>query len=228
MVLLELKNVNKKFKSGNSEIEALKATNFKAEQGKLIAVIGPSGSGKSTFLTIAGGLQSPSGGEVIINGKNLTHLKEAKRAELRLEEIGFVLQASTLVPFLNVQQQIQLLDKVKKNNLSADKLQQLYESLGISELLKSFPAELSGGERQRVAIAKAMYTDPSIILADEPTASLDSERAFEVMAMLKNATTNNGKTTIVVTHDIRLIDYCDQVYNITDGQLRLTTPVGAY
>lgn len=155
MVLLQLKNVNKKFKSGNSEIEALKVTNFKAKRGKLIAVIGPSGSGKSTFLTIAGGLQSPSGGEVIINGKNLTHSKEAKRAELRLEEIGFVLQASTLVPFLNVKQQIQLLDKVKKNNLSADKLQQLYESLGISELLKSFPAELSGGRTSTCCYRKS-------------------------------------------------------------------------
>lgn len=221
MALLELKEVNKVFKSGKTEIEALKPTNFIAEAGELIAVIGPSGSGKSTFLTIAGGLQTPSNGDVLINGNNLIDLKEKKRASLRLKEIGFVLQSSNLVPFLTVQQQMKLLDKVKKNNLREDQLEKMYDSLGIGELLNSFPSDLSGGQRQRVAIAKALYTDPSIILADEPTASLDSDRAFEVMDMLKAATKQNKKTTIVVTHDTRLIDYCDKVYKITDGQLKL-------
>ena len=221
MALLELKEVNKVFKSGKTEIEALKPTNFIAEAGELIAVIGPSGSGKSTFLTIAGGLQTPSNGDVLINGNNLIDLKEKKRASLRLKEIGFVLQSSNLVPFLTVQQQMKLLDKVKKNNLRENQLEQMYDSLGIGELLNSFPSDLSGGQRQRVAIAKALYTDPSIILADEPTASLDSDRAFEVMDMLKAATKQNQKTTIVVTHDTRLIDYCDKVYKITDGQLKL-------
>ena len=221
MALLELKEVNKVFKSGKTEIEALKPTNFIAEAGELIAVIGPSGSGKSTFLTIAGGLQTPSNGDVLINGNNLIDLKEKKRASLRLKEIGFVLQSSNLVPFLTVQQQMKLLDKVKKDNLREDQLEQMYDSLGIGELLNSFPSDLSGGQRQRVAIAKALYTDPSIILADEPTASLDSDRAFEVMDMLKAATKQNQKTTIVVTHDTRLIDYCDKVYKITDGQLKL-------
>ena len=221
MALLELKDVNKVFKSGRTEIEALKSTNFTAEPGELIAVIGPSGSGKSTFLTIAGGLQTPSNGEVYVNGRNLTNLKEKELAAVRLKEIGFVLQASNLVPFLTVNQQMQLLDKVKKSNMQKAQLQNLYEALGIKDLLNSFPADLSGGERQRVAIAKALYTDPSIILADEPTASLDSDRAFEVMEMLKIATTKQGKTTIVVTHDTRLIDYCDKVYKIIDGRLTL-------
>ena len=221
MALLELKEVNKVFKSGRSEIEALKPTNFTADSGELIAVIGPSGSGKSTFLTIAGGLQTPSNGEVYINGRSVTNLKEKELASVRLKEIGFVLQASNLVPFLTVDQQMQLLNKVKKSNMTKEQLQDLYDALGIENLLNSFPSDLSGGERQRVAIAKALYTDPSIILADEPTASLDSDRAFEVMEMLKNATTKQGKTTIVVTHDTRLIDYCDKVYKITDGELTL-------
>lgn len=222
MSVLEMKKVNKVFGSGRTEVEALKTTNFNAEKGELIAVIGPSGSGKSTFLTMAGGLQSPSNGEVIINGSNITRLNEKKRAAIRLKEIGFVLQASNLVPFLTVNQQLQLLDRVKKGNLEADKLKALYKSLGIEDLLNNFPSDLSGGERQRVAIAKAMYADPSIILADEPTASLDSDRAFEVMEMLQEATTKSEKTTIVVTHDTRLIDYCDKVYEIMDGRLRLT------
>lgn len=221
MAVLEMEKVNKVFGSGRTEVEALKATDFIAEKGELIAVIGPSGSGKSTFLTIAGGLQSPSNGKVIVNGNNITRLSEKKRSAVRLNEIGFVLQASNLVPFLTVDQQLQLLDKVKKGNLKAEKLQTLYQSLGIEDLLKSFPADLSGGERQRVAIAKAMYGDPSIILADEPTASLDSDRAFEVMKMLQEATTESEKTTIVVTHDTRLIDYCDKVYEMTDGRLNL-------
>ena len=221
MALLELKEVNKVFKSGRSEIEALKPTNFTADPGELIAVIGPSGSGKSTFLTIAGGLQTPSNGEVYINGRSVTHLKEKELAAVRLKEIGFVLQASNLVPFLTVDQQMQLLNRVKNSNMTKEQLQDLYDALGIENLLTSFPSDLSGGERQRVAIAKALYTDPSIILADEPTASLDSDRAFEVMEMLKNASTKQGKTTIVVTHDTRLIDYCDKVYKITDGELTL-------
>ncbi|MCM3585369.1 ABC transporter ATP-binding protein [Mesobacillus maritimus] len=219
MALIQLKNVNKVFPTGKAEIQALKPTNFTGEAGELIAIIGPSGSGKSTFLTIAGGLQTPTNGEVIINGKDITELKEKQRAKIRLEEIGFVLQSSNLVPFLSVQQQMKLLDQVKKNNLSPEKREQVYLSLGIQELMTSFPSELSGGQRQRVAIAKALYTDPSIILADEPTASLDSERAFEVMEMLRKVTTDNKKTTIVVTHDTRLIDYCDKVYRITDGTL---------
>lgn len=221
MAVLEMKQVNKVFGDGHTTVEALKPTDFAAEKGELIAVIGPSGSGKSTFLTIAGGLQSPTNGEVILNGTNMTTLKEKERSAIRLKEIGFVLQASNLVPFLKVDQQMQLLNKVKKDNLPSDRLKELYDSLGIEKLLNSFPSDLSGGERQRVAIAKSLYTDPSIILTDEPTASLDSDRAFEVMEMLKTVTTSNNKTTIVVTHDTRLIDYCDKVYNITDGQLTL-------
>ncbi|MBU5266570.1 ABC transporter ATP-binding protein [Virgibacillus proomii] len=223
MATLEMKQVNKVFGSGHTEIEALKPTDFSADKNKLIAVIGPSGSGKSTFLTIAGGLQTPTNGNVLINGTDITKLKEKQRSAIRLREIGFVLQASNLVPFLNVKQQLQLLDKVKKDNLPSEKLQELYQTLGMEKLLNSFPADLSGGERQRVAIAKALYTNPSIILADEPTASLDSDRAFEVMEMLKELTVNNNKTTIVVTHDTRLIDYCNKVYKITDGRLSLQT-----
>ncbi|MGX4670943.1 ABC transporter ATP-binding protein [Cerasibacillus sp. JNUCC 74] len=223
MATLEMKQVNKVFGSGHTEIEALKPTDFSANKNELIAVIGPSGSGKSTFLTIAGGLQTPTNGTVLINGADITNLKEKQRSAIRLREIGFVLQASNLVPYLNVKQQLQLLDKVKKDNLPLEKLQELYQTLGMEKLLTSFPADLSGGERQRVAIAKALYTNPSIILADEPTASLDSDRAFEVMEMLKELTVNNNKTTIVVTHDTRLIDYCNKVYKITDGRLSLQT-----
>lgn len=219
MSVLELINSQKTFGSGNTKVKALKPANFQAEKGELIALIGPSGSGKSTFLTIAGGLQTPTDGEVFINGNDITKLNEKQRASIRLKEIGFVLQTSNLVPFLTVRKQMTLLDRVKSDNLTQEESEKLFETLGITDFMNKLPSDLSGGQRQRVAIAKALYTDPSIILADEPTASLDSDRAFEVMQLLREATTERGKTTIVVTHDTRLIDYCDKVYNIVDGEL---------
>ncbi|MCH6269074.1 ABC transporter ATP-binding protein [Neobacillus citreus] len=219
MAVLELHQVKKSFGSGHKKVEALKETDFLANRGELIAIIGPSGSGKSTFLTIVGGLLTPTSGDVVINGQNLTTLNEKARSQIRLKEIGFVLQASNLVPFLSVANQLKLLDKVKRGNMSKMERNQLYEELGISDLLMKYPSDLSGGERQRVAIAKALYSNPSIILADEPTASLDSDRAYEVMELLKKVTKRKQTTTIVVTHDIRLVGYCDKVYRMTDGVL---------
>lgn len=221
MAVLELKNVKKSFGTGHKKVDALKETHFTAEKGELIAVIGPSGSGKSTFLTIAGGLQTPSEGDVIINANNITDMSEKKRSKIRLKEIGFILQASNLVPFLTVNNQMKLLDNVKKGNMTKQELEQLYEDLGISDLRHKYPADLSGGERQRVAIAKALYSNPSILLADEPTASLDSDRAYEVMELLQRETKNKNTTTIVVTHDTRLISYCDKVYKMVDGDIKL-------
>lgn len=219
MAILELHQVKKSYGSGHQQVDALKETDFLAGRGELIAIIGPSGSGKSTFLTIVGGLLSPTSGEVVINGQALTALSEKARSQIRLKEIGFVLQASNLVPFLSVANQLKLLDKVKKGNMMEKERNQLYEDLGIADLLGKYPSDLSGGQRQRVAIAKALYSNPSIILADEPTASLDSDRAYEVMALLKQVTKQKQTTTIVVTHDIRLVNYCDKVYKMTDGVL---------
>lgn len=221
MAVLQLKQVKKTFGKGHKKVEALKITDFSAERGELIAIIGPSGSGKSTLLTIIGGLLTPTSGSVIINDEKLDELKEKARSKIRLKEIGFILQTANLVPFLTVADQLRLLDKVKKGNMSKDKLEVLYTDLGISELRDKYPSDLSGGERQRVAIAKALYSNPSIILADEPTASLDSEKAYEVMELLKEETKNKNTTTIVVTHDIRLVDYCDKVYKMTDGVVKL-------
>lgn len=220
MAVLELKQVKKTFGSGHKQVEALKEINFSADKGELIAIIGPSGSGKSTFLTIVGGLLTPTSGSVTINNKNLADINEKERSKIRLKEIGFVLQASNLIPFLSVADQLKLLDQVKKGNMTKPQLEELYEDLGIGDLRTKYPADLSGGERQRVAIAKALYSNPSVILADEPTASLDSDRAYEVMELLKNETKNKNTTTIVVTHDTRLVGYCDKVYNMTDGVLK--------
>ena len=220
MNVLEFKNVTKSYKDGNNEIEALKETNFKIEEGQFIAIIGPSGSGKSTFLTLAGGLQTPSKGQIIINGKDYTNLSEKERAKLRFNDIGFVLQASNLVPFLTAKQQLELVDRINKNNKQTiqDK-HSLFKELGIEHLENKLPKDLSGGERQRLAIARALYNDPAIILADEPTASLDSDRAFEVVDLLSKECREKNKSIIMVTHDNRMIEKCDHVYRMRDGVL---------
>ena len=220
MNVLEFRNVTKSYQDGNNEIEALKETNFKIEEGQFIAIIGPSGSGKSTFLTLAGGLQTPSKGQIIINGKDYTNLSEKERAKLRFNDIGFVLQASNLVPFLTAKQQLELVDRINKNNKQTiqDK-HSLFKELGIEHLENKLPKDLSGGERQRLAIARALYNDPAIILADEPTASLDSDRAFEVVELLSKECREKNKSIIMVTHDNRMIEKCDHVYRMKDGIL---------
>lgn len=218
MKAIELKNVTKYFKDGDETIEALKPTNFSVDKGEFVAIIGPSGSGKSTFLTITGGLQSPSEGEVLINGQPFSNKKEKERAKLRFDEIGFILQASNLVPFLTVKQQMKLVDKVTHAKSKLD-VEQLFDQLGVAKLKNKYPEELSGGERQRIAIIRALYNDPTIILADEPTASLDTEKSYEVVKILAKETKEKNKATIMVTHDIRLVDFCDKVYVMKDGVL---------
>mgnify|MGYP001789809433 FL=1 len=220
MNVLEFKNVTKSYQDGNKEIEALKETNFKIEEGKFIAIIGPSGSGKSTFLTLAGGLQTPSKGQIIINGKDYTNLSEKERSKLRFNDIGFVLQASNLVPFLTAKQQLELVDRInKKRKQTLQNQKSLFKELGIDHLENKLPKDLSGGERQRLAIARALYNNPAIILADEPTASLDSDRAFEVVDLLSKECKEKNKSIIMVTHDNRMIEKCDHVYRMKDGIL---------
>lgn len=221
MKLIEVNNISKTFTDGSHEIMALEKTDFSIEAGEFVAVIGPSGSGKSTLLTIIGGLQQPSEGKVLINGDKFSEVSDEKRTKLRFKEIGFILQASNLVPFLKVEDQLRLVNKVDGDTYSEEKTNELFESLKISKLRNKYPKDLSGGERQRVAIARALFHNPSVILADEPTASLDTERAVEVVEILARETKDKEKATIMVTHDERLIGYCDKVYYMQDGKLKL-------
>jgi len=219
--MLQLNNVTRNFKQGGEKVTALRKTNLTVNAGEFIAVIGPSGSGKSTFLTIAGGLQNPSSGQVIINDIDITDLSKKELSAVRLKHVGFILQASNLVPFLTVEKQLMLMDKVTRRRTDFEAMEQLFKQLGITKLRKKYPSDLSGGERQRVAIAKILYSQPSLILADEPTASLDTTKAFEVVELLARETHELGKATIMVTHDERLIKYCDKVYEMRDGVLKL-------
>ena len=217
--MLTFKNVTKTFKDGNETIQAVKDLTLHFDRGELIAIIGPSGSGKSTFLTMAGALQSATEGQIEINGQSITQLNQKQLSKLRLNEIGFILQTSNLVPFLTVEQQFKLLKNAKKDVMNKDQYDTLINQLGLSKHLRQLPSELSGGQRQRVAIAKALYTNPSIILADEPTASLDTDNAMQVMDILSEQTKALNKTCIVVTHDERLTQYCDRVFEMIDGVL---------
>lgn len=221
MKLIEVNDVSKSFMDGTKTIQALKKTSFSVDAGEFVALIGPSGSGKSTLLTIIGGLQQPDEGKVLIQNKKFSEVDDKERTQLRFDELGFILQASNLIPFLTVKDQLHLVDKINKEKTDADYVNELLEQLGIEELANKYPGDLSGGEKQRVAIARALYHDPSVILADEPTASLDSERAFEVVEILAKSTKRNKKATIMVTHDERLVGYCDKVYRMVDGVLEL-------
>lgn len=217
--ILTMKNIVKTFGSGHTEVTALKGINFNVKQGEFVSIIGPSGSGKSTFLTISGGLQTPTSGEIAINGQSFSDLSEKKRADLRFKEIGFILQSSNLIPFLKVKEQFYLVDRVSHQKQNETVIDDLLKSLDIYDLKESYPRDLSGGERQRVAIARALFNNPSLILADEPTASLDTDHAFEVVKLLVKEAHEKQKATVMVTHDARMIKWSDRVYRMKDGDL---------
>lgn len=217
--MIELKDVSKTFKQGTEEIHALKNTNFTAVPGEFVAIIGPSGSGKSTFLTIIGGLQSASTGSVVLAGERVDNLNARQRSKIRFEKLGFILQASSLVPFLKVEEQLLLHAKAAGQKADLTRREHLLQELGVAKLAKKYPSELSGGERQRVAIATALMHNPDVILADEPTAALDTERALDTCRLLRDLTHEYQRTTIMVTHDRRLLEYCDRVYEMRDGVL---------
>ncbi|MBJ7626222.1 ABC transporter ATP-binding protein [Weissella confusa] len=220
---LALEHVTKQFGQKTNLVTALEDVSLAFKAGEVSLIIGPSGSGKSTLLTILGGLQTPTDGSVRLNGHDISDLSTKEAEKIRLEQIGFVLQAYNLVPYLTVADQFKLVDQVKpNNNLSQDAFDKIIETLGIQKLLNKYPGELSGGQQQRVAIARALYTDPAIILADEPTAALDTARVKEVGQLFANIAHDEKKAVVIVTHDDRLREFSDNVYKIVDGKLSNT------
>ncbi|NLS37360.1 ATP-binding cassette domain-containing protein [Fructobacillus tropaeoli] len=221
MESLVLKQVNKTFGHGLNQVQALQDVDFVANRGELTLILGPSGSGKSTLLTILGGLQRPTNGSVLINDQDISRLTGKEADRFRLDHIGFVLQSYNLVPYLTVQEQFSLVDKVKKTqDLTPAVMDDYLKRLGITQLLDKYPGELSGGQTQRVAIARALYTDPDFILADEPTAALDSERVAEVGQLFQEIARRENKAVVVVTHDLRLKEDADRIYELVDGHIK--------
>nr|WP_082112251.1 ABC transporter ATP-binding protein [Paenibacillus sp. DMB20] len=214
-------HVSKEFGDGDVSVKVLDEVSLTVKAGEFVAVVGPSGSGKSTFLSIAGALLSPSSGRVMIGGREVDKLSAKKMNEVRLDNIGFIFQSSNLIPYLTVRDQLLLISKLAgKSKRDSDKLaDDLLNRLGLSHRMNHYPESLSGGERQRVAIARAWMNDPELILADEPTASLDSERGRTVVQMLADEVKLRQKAAVMVTHDQRMLDLCDRIVYIEDGKL---------
>ncbi|MCD1261006.1 ABC transporter ATP-binding protein [Paenibacillus athensensis] len=218
---LEMKEVVHYYTEGRNRTAALNRVSIAVQPGEFVAVVGPSGSGKSTFLSVAGALLTPSEGKVLLNGQAFSGASAKALARIRLQDIGFIMQSSNLVPYLKVLEQLLVVKKMAGKVTTADRAYgaRLLEELGLGTKLSVYPEELSGGEKQRVAIARAFINDPSVILADEPTASLDTKRAHEVVALMAKEVKSRGKAAVMVTHDERMLAYCDKVYRMEDGTL---------
>jgi putative ABC transport system ATP-binding protein len=189
--------------------------------GEFVALVGPSGSGKTTMLAMLAALLRPTSGGIFIDGHDLTTLDEGARAQFRREKIGFTFQANNLVPYLTAQENVELMLRLngKLDRKGRDRAKELLDRLGLGERLKNLPSQLSGGQQQRVAIARALIHNPSVVLADEPTASLDTERAFQVVETFANLIHEQNRAGIMVTHDLRLTQYVDRVVQMRDGQI---------
>jgi putative ABC transport system ATP-binding protein len=213
--ILELNGVTKSYKQGQEVLTVLDHISMRVNKGEFGAILGPSGSGKSTLLSVIGALTSPSNGEVIFNGRNVHTMNGKEQTSLRLKEIGFIFQHSNLIPFLTVEEQLLLVGKlIKQKERLQERALELLSHLGLAERSSYYPEQLSGGEQQRVAIARALMNEPKLILADEPTASLDRERGKSVVELLVKETKERHIATFMVTHDESMIRDCDWVYRM--------------
>lgn len=214
---IELKNITKSYLDGTENKKILDNLSLSVKKGEFVAIVGPSGSGKSTLLSIAGMMLSPDDGKIILAGEDVTDKKKKEWTKLRSEHIGFIFQNHQLLPYLSSLEQLTLLSN-KKSNIDADAF---LDELGLSDCKKKHPAKMSGGEKQRVAIARAFMNDPDIILADEPTASLDGERGRSIVEIISREVKKQNKAAIMVTHDERVLDLVDKVYRLKDRNLVL-------
>ncbi len=218
---LSLQGVSKTFGTGDNLTVALHPTDFEVRPGELVAVVGPSGSGKSTLLTLAGALQRPTAGRVLIGGQELGGRSEGQLAEFRRCSVGFVLQASNLIPYLTAREQLLLVPQLSGRHTAADAAlaDDLLARLGLAERAGHYPEQLSGGQKQRVAIARALMNRPALILADEPTAALDGPRSREVVRLLAREVAEGSRAAVMVTHDERVLDLCTRVVRLEDGRI---------
>lgn len=218
MSVLELKNIIKNYPDGQNINEVLKNVSFQVNQGEFAAIVGPSGAGKSTLLTIMGALLTPTSGQILLNGQDISQLSKKKQTEIRLNQIGFIFQNSDLIPYLKIKDQLQFIQKISSKK-PVDAIE-ILDKLGLRSRLNSYPNVLSGGEKQRVAIARAFINQPDLILADEPTASLDSKRGHEVVSIIQQTVHQENKAAVMVTHDERVLDLVDTIWEIEDGKLK--------
>lgn len=222
MRIIDMKNVRKDYPLGETTVSALKGVDFTVEEGDLLSVVGPSGSGKTTLLNIIGCIDKPSSGEVKIAGNDITALSDNALTDLRLYTVGFIFQSFNLIPVLDVRENVEFPLLLMKQNAPSkaeirERAERLIEEVGLTAQIKQRPAELSGGQRQRVAIARALVTNPKIVLADEPTANLDSDTGFKILELMRNLNEQHKTTFVFSTHDPDVMQYARHVVKIRDG-----------
>ncbi|HEY9087910.1 MAG TPA: ABC transporter ATP-binding protein [Anaerolineaceae bacterium] len=218
---LETRSVMKVYQSESGTINAVDDVSLQVAAGEFVALVGPSGSGKTTMLSMLAALLQPSSGQILLDGQDLAGMGDAQRVAMRREKIGFTFQANNLVPYLTAVENVELMLRLNDRLDKAGKLRarELLARLGLGERLHNLPGQMSGGQQQRVAIARALIHNPSLVLADEPTASLDTERAYQVVETFAGLIHEQKRAGIMVTHDLRMCEYVDRVLQMQDGKL---------
>lgn len=226
MNAMTVNDVTKVYGEGHTQVRALCDASLELRDNEFLALLGPSGSGKTTLLSVIGGLLAPTSGTVTIGNTLLTDLSKKDQTRFRANRVGFVFQGFNLVPFLTARENLTVMASISDVGSSeiGQRADQLLDELGLSERSDNLPEQLSGGERQRVAIGRALVTDPDLILVDEPTASLDTELGTQVVKLLASEIKSRGKAGIMVTHDLRMVEYTDRTVKILDGELQPADP----
>lgn len=219
--VLNASKVTKIYKSGPIQVTAVDEVDMAVKKGEFVALVGPSGSGKTTMLAILAALLNPSQGDVSIDGTSLANLKDNQKVQFRRERIGFTFQANNLLPYLTALENVEMMLRLNGTYSpeTRDYAKELINRLGLSDRQNNLPSQLSGGQKQRVAIARSLVHNPSLVLADEPTASLDTERAYQVVKIFSDLIHEQNKAGIIVTHDLRMCIYVDKVVQMMDGKV---------
>ena len=221
MIILQTKDLKKYYGAGDTQVRALDGVDLQVENGEFVAIVGTSGSGKSTLLHMLGGLDRPTSGSVVVDGRDLSTLKDEELTVFRRRKIGFVFQAYNLVPVLSVYENIVLPIQLDGGKLDAAYIDEVIGALGLKEKLQSLPSQLSGGQQQRVAIARALATKPPILLADEPTGNLDSRTSNDVLSLMKVTGQKFSQTMVMITHNEEIAQLADRIVRIEDGRIVL-------
>ena len=221
MIALEAQLITKTYSSGDNVVKAVDGASFGVEQGEFVALVGPSGSGKTTTLAMLAGLLQPTSGSVIIEEQDLAAMNSADKASFRRRRIGFTFQSNNLVSYLTALENVELMLRLngQYDAENRKRARRLLEMLGLEDRMNNLPRQLSGGQQQRVAIARSLINNPAVVLADEPTASLDTERAYQVVETMANLVHNRERAGIMVTHDLRMVEFTDRIIHMLDGQV---------
>lgn len=219
MEILKVENLTKTYGSGENLVHAVDDVSFSVEKGEFVAIVGASGSGKSTLLHLIGGVDRPTSGKIFVDGNDISKMNDDKLAVFRRRQVGIVYQFYNLIPILTVEENITLPCDLDGRGVDRERLEMILDSFGLRARRKHLPNQLSGGQQQRTSIARALINNPSLVLADEPTGTLDSKSSEEVMSMLKMCNQNYGQTVIMITHNLDIAKQADRIITISDGKI---------